>query len=413
MHSWTRVSARLSFLLMTACSQPASEAGPQANATLADIDFMCATVPVQHAYHAEKADVWDAACTQARADAAALTNEGTDMVLLGRLMDALHDNHIHYGRHADGAFRLAPHGADYGFEGDVVTAVRADTQASRAGLRVGDRITHIDGAPLEIAARARLYPPGYNHSDAQKTWARQSTASGVHGRDRSVTVARDGEATTFTMTGDVYPGEASRALPDVSARRITDVIGLIRFNDSLYKSDTAVAAFDEALASLPDARALILDLRDTPSGGNTDVAEPIMGRFITQPLPYQRFLPVDAEPWTDEVEPRGETFTGPVAVMVGKWTGSMGEGMAIGLDGMGRATVIGGEMSRLGGAMHDFTLPSGVPVKLVQADLLHLDGTRRHEWLPPVRAVADNGDGPDLALAKAVDVLGAALQTAR
>jgi carboxyl-terminal processing protease len=40
-------------------------------------------------------------------------------------------------------------------------------------------------------------------------------------------------------------------------------------------------------------------------------------------------------------------------VLVGRWTASMGEGMAIGLDAMKRATIVGTRMAGLNGAVFD------------------------------------------------------------
>jgi C-terminal processing protease CtpA/Prc len=45
----------------------------------------------------------------------------------------------------------------------------------------------------------------------------------------------------------------------------------------------------------------------------------------------------------------------PVVVLVNHWTGSIGEGMAIGLDAMHRARVVGTPMAHLAGAISDFT----------------------------------------------------------
>jgi len=37
-----------------------------------------------------------------------------------------------------------------------------------------------------------------------------------------------------------------------------------------------------------NTKALIIDLRNTPNGGNTDVAEPIMGRLIQKQLNQEK-----------------------------------------------------------------------------------------------------------------------------
>ncbi len=85
----------------------------------------------------------------------------------------------------------------------------------------------------------------------------------------------------------------------------------------------------------------------------------------------------------------------------------MGEGLAIGFDGIERGEVFGSDMARLAGGVEDYRLSqTGFPIRLPAYDLAHLNGTPRHEWSPPHQVVADNGDGPDLALAAALDWIG-------
>ena len=95
-----------------------------------------------------------------------------------------------------------------------------------------------------------------------------------------------------------------------------------------------------------------------------------MGRFISEAQPYQRHdLPTEMREygirqfWAEYVGPRGPfSYDAPLVVLVGRWTGSMGEGLAIGLDGMDRATVIGMPMARLRGALYEHILPhTGIP----------------------------------------------------
>jgi carboxyl-terminal processing protease len=70
-------------------------------------------------------------------------------------------------------------------------------------------------------------------------------------------------------------------------------------------------------------------------------------------------------------------------VLVDHWTGSMGEGMAIGLDGMGRATVAGTRMAGLNGAVFDLELPNTrIRLNYAAERLAHLDGTPREYYVP-------------------------------
>jgi len=83
----------------------------------------------------------------------------------------------------------------------------------------------------------------------------------------------------------------------------------------------------------------------------------------------------------------------------------MGEGMAIGLDGMHRGVVVGTPMAGLPGAVDDFKLPcSGLGIAFPTARLLHLDGTPRERWVPPV--LGDPHAGDDGALQRALEILG-------
>src|SRR5204862_3082578 len=134
------------------------------------------------------------------------------------------------------------------------------------------------------------------------------------------------------------------------------------------------------------SRGLILDLRDLPKGGNTDVAEPIMGRLIEHRMGYQQVAPLHAAKYIKEVSPRGAwTYQAPIVVLVNCWTASMGEGMAIGLDGMKRAAIVGTRMAGLNGGIFNMELPhTKIGVSYAGERLNHINGTPRENFIPPV-----------------------------
>jgi carboxyl-terminal processing protease len=164
---------------------------------------------------------------------------------------------------------------------------------------------------------------------------------------------------------------------------------VIRFNDSLG-DDRTVATFDAAMAgALPD-QPIVLDLTDTASGGNTVVARAIMGWFVDAPTAYQiHNLPAEEREtgvprqWIEQVLPRpGKRHHGTVTVRVGRWTGSLGEGLAVGLDALG-AEVVGDPMAGLLGAIYDHRLAnSGLVIKLPTERLYAVDGTPREDFRP-------------------------------
>ena len=81
--------------------------------------------------------------------------------------------------------------------------------------------------------------------------------------------------------------------------------------------------------------------------------------------------------------PRGDTYSKPVYVLVGRWTGSIGEGMAVGFDGMNRAKVIGTEMHRLAGGMEPIKLlNSNFSFRISIEKMYHPNGTLRELFVP-------------------------------
>ncbi|MCH9687224.1 MAG: hypothetical protein K0V04_37665 [Deltaproteobacteria bacterium] len=77
----------------------------------------------------------------------------------------------------------------------------------------------------------------------------------------------------------------------------------------------------------------------------------------------------------------------------------MGEGTAIGLQGIGRATLVGTRMAGLAGAIYDVTLPvTGWTVALLVESLFRVDGTPREAVVPDVEVdlTVATGDDPVL-----------------
>lgn len=172
--------------------------------------------------------------------------------------------------------------------------------------------------------------------------------------------------------------------------KIIDHIGIITIHNSLGNNNL-IAAFDNALDTLSDTKGIILDIRNTVSGGNTYVAKGIMSRFVSEEKPYQKhalFESYNNQPkikrsFVEYVTPRSKTYKKPLVVLVGRWTGSMGEGLTIGLDGLQRAAIVGTEMRKLLGAVYtvpfkNFSFAYNMPAE----KLYHINGIPREEFVP-------------------------------
>ncbi len=399
----------LAAVLLGACARP-TLTGASCRDFGRDYDVFWRRIRDDYVYLPDKATDWGLVRRLYRPAADTASSRRVFLGLLERSMDELYDPHLGARSNTPSSFRLVPSGLDVWAEWRgqeaVITQLRPGFSAEEAGIRPGMVLVAIDDQPVADAARARLGGALTRVDSAARSWALLSALAGRHDTPRVLTLL-DSAGVQRIVRLDL-PGQqtvdAPRPVPAVEARLLPGDVAYVRLNDLI--DTTTVSAFDAALERLRASRGLILDLRNTPAGGNTDVAEPIMGRFITAREGYQRVAPRRGRPYTREVSPRGPwSYTRPLTVLVGRWTGSMGEGMAIGLDGMKRATVIGSPMAGLAGAVEEVRLPcSGLVVGYPAARLLHLDGTPRERFVPPI-LVPPSPPGTDAALERAVEVL--------
>ena len=268
----------------------------------------------------------------------------------------------------------------------VVTQARADSPAAMAGIRAGDRLAAIEGMPVGAAVTRFWTDLGTEGGVERDGYAARVLAAGWRDRTRQLTLEREG-ALRQVVLPNLYADAPSEDGP-LTARADGDAL-LIAFRDSLGNFDT-IAAFDAAMARAAPGQPVVLDLSETPSGGNTTVARGIMSWFVSEPTAYQiHEWPAEerrtgiARRWIEQVLPReGKHHDGPVTVRVGRWTGSMGEGLAIGMRAIG-AELQGSGMAGLRGAIYDFRLGnSDLVIKLPTERLYAVDGTPREEVVP-------------------------------
>lgn len=152
------------------------------------------------------------------------------------------------------------------------------------------KISAINGAPIRQAVDARLGVCLKTNDIEAENWALLTLLAGRHNETRRIELL-DGNIVSIKKLS-VYRCEEPgiRTLQSLLESRVLSQkpqIGYIRLHNSLGDTNL-IAAFDRALDSLKSTKGLILDMRDTPSGGNTTVARAIMGRFIDQTMSYQR-----------------------------------------------------------------------------------------------------------------------------
>lgn len=384
--------------------EPAQPPGPPEglppDAYAEDFDAAWAFIRDSYAYFDHEAVDWERVRVVLRPRAVEVRDHAGFVGLLEELLEHLCDHHAHLGVNTANSPRLVPSGADLWAAhrpgSAVITAVRAGSAAETSGLRPGMRIVSIDGSPVATAVDDRLPQAVRRDHAASRDWALRTLLAGRHG----ASVRLEVETESGRLDAAFEPGRTNPPDAPLTASRLDGEIGYVRLHDSLGQ-DALIPAWDAAVVRLRDTDGLIIDLRDTPGGGDAVVARPLMGRLVSSALPYQRHeRPDPKQPggsgrtWTEKVKPRGPfTYDGPVAVLVGRWTGSMGEGVAIGLDGMKRADVFGSPMAGLRGAIETLVLRhTKIPVRVPAERLYHVDGTPREAFRPPFPIEAGEGD---------------------
>jgi carboxyl-terminal processing protease len=268
-----------------------------------------------------------------------------------------------------------------------VTDVRESSAASNLGIVAGFTIESVDGKTIAQAVDDFWSAIGVTGvDDARAGFAARILVAGR--RDRSTTISlgdAHGRVIGFTL-----PSQYTRRSEGAGVRSHMEGLSrVIVIDDALGDSDT-IAAFDQAMIAISVDTPLIIDLTNTPSGGNTTVARAIMGWFVDRPRFYQTHRsPVEerrtgiARQWTEQVLPRaGKYHPNLPVIRVGRWTGSMGEGLAIGFAALG-AKVQGRPMAGLLGAIEDIELPaSKLVVKLPTERLMTIDGMPREQFAP-------------------------------
>ena len=308
-----------------------------------------------------------------------------------RALTLLADHHAITGASLKDSWAVFPSYGDLWIEKDAatyrVTAVREGSPAAAAGVRSGDRLLQVEDKPTAKAVADFWSDLGATGGGERDAFAARVLAAGRRDRPRRLTFGRAGQPARELALPNLYVAPRGQLPPVTSSTAGREY--RIRFNDSLGDAAT-IAAFDAAMGKMGTGRRLVIDLTDTPSGGNTSVARGVLGWFVRRPAFYQvHNLPAEerstgiARQWVEQVLPRvGKSHAGPVVVRVGRWTGSMGEGLAIGFDAIG-ARVEGERMAGLLGAITDHRLEqSGLVIKFPTERLSATDGTPREKFVP-------------------------------
>jgi C-terminal processing protease CtpA/Prc len=277
-----RTSVRLAMaaLLATGLSVAQAEAPGflSAEQRAADFASFCQFVEDEYAYFDLKKTDWNRACKFYTSQATSADDRTAYLGFLEQALGELYDHHAHLGTNTPRSYQLVPTQTDlfatWSGGRAVIADVRTGSAAETAGLVPGMEVLAIDGEPIDEVLKS-IEPRFLSHEDpAARQWALQLALAGRHERDATRLLIRVGGKLREFEFVSVHPEPSS-----LLSHRVVGTVGHVRIHNSLGEQ-TLVQAFDQALSEMPGIRALVIDLRDTPSGGNSAVARGIMGRLV-------------------------------------------------------------------------------------------------------------------------------------
>jgi C-terminal processing protease CtpA/Prc len=318
-----------------------------------------------------------------------VTSQQAFIKFMEGVINECYNGHISLYTNLSTSNRIIPSGQDIYVEKInhqfVITDLRKGYKAEKSGLKIGDEILLFQGNAIDSQLQQFLPKYTNTHTNDMYQYAIDMLFAGTHNTNRILTINRNG--TTITLNADSIKLSSKSSL--LETKQLNQTTAYIKINDALGNFNL-INLFDQALDSFLLFKNIIIDLTETPSGGNTTVARSIMGRFIHKALPYQQHEFDETafqtkRQWVEYVTPRKTQFKGNVYVMVGHWTGSMGEGMAIGFDGLKRAKIVGTSMAKLLGAVQGFTMTeTNIGFQIPTERLYHINGIPREKFIPTI-----------------------------
>jgi C-terminal processing protease CtpA/Prc len=307
---------------------------------------------------------------------------------LESIINELHNGHISLNTNLYTSNKIIPSGSDIFVQRRdstyIITDIRKNYPSELCGLKPGLQVIKFNGEKIDSLLGNFL--PKYTkiYNDDMFEYAVNMMFAGTHDKKRVITTLEHGFEKNYFPDEFKIPHHSSNLLEFII---IKSNIGYIKINNSLF-DDELIPAFDAAIDSLYNTTTLIIDLTETPSGGNSAVARAIMGRFIEKEMPYQKHEAFETKykirrSWIEYVSPRKSIYNKEVIIMVGHWTGSMGEGIAIGFDAIGKTKIVGTKMAGLLGAIDGFKLSqTNIGFQIPTERMYHVNGTPREDYRP-------------------------------
>jgi C-terminal processing protease CtpA/Prc len=339
--------------------------------------------------------------------------------ILEKAFYEIYDHHAGLNTNTDRSQRLVPSGTDIWAEyidgKPVITEVRKGLGAASCGIVAGMEVVAVNDVPVTNAIQPFLPISGNQVDSEAKNFALRLLLAGNHITPRKISLKYKGAIQDYFPDRNGFLIDEMK-YPSMVEGSMIGTVGYIKVNDFLY-DNALIPVFDSIMKGMEKTTGLIIDLRETASGGNTNVAKAILGWFIAKEAFYQKHEYYYEEKsngikrsWEEIVSPRkGKYYKKPLVILCDHWTGSIAEGITIGFDALHRpnTTIIGTAMARLNGAVYSYELPNTkIHFSFPAERLYHINGVPREKYVPPV-VVPVNGQSfsSDVFIEKALQHL--------
>lgn len=357
-----------------------------------DFDLFWNTINEEYAYFDAKLTDWNKVKKVYNERLQSLKEDWEFTYMIELMKHELYDNHIGLNKNLAFSFRLIPNDLDACIQIKdgkyFISDIRYGYTIEDANIRIGDELVSVNGRGIVEEINWNM-PAGISApNDEVREHFANLIFAGRHNKARKVQLIRNGKTITLELPKPKSKVQSKNLL---DYKVLANNIGYIKINNSLTENEV-VKLFPKAVDKLMKTKALIIDLRETHSGGNTVVAKSIMGKFVTKEIPYQIHERVGVEKYfgikrkyIELLTPLKNPYTKPVYILVSRWTGSVGEAIAQGFSNIKSATVVGTDMAKLLGAIRCQKLPtSGINFCFPFEKLYNVDGTPREEFTPDV-----------------------------
>jgi carboxyl-terminal processing protease len=332
-------------------------------------------------YLKEKNELWKCIKETYSEKVGQITTKFEHILFYENLLNELYDNHIHLNTNTSQSYRLdAPiyvvnrNGKTY-LKNVWQTQLKDTIQTNL----IGAEIITFNG--IDFQEKIKAFPTICQNKNDKKIreWIANKIVAGKRNESRVLGLKLQNGKTLKLDIDSLKLREEKFALSPSMIENKS--IGLIRVNNTLG-NQILVKEFKRVVPQMDSTKALIIDLRNTISGGNTSIALPIMGMFINEKKSYQLYEDHKTK-YLGYIKPNKLNYDKPVYILVNRWTGSMGEGIAVGLNTIDGIEVIGTEMARLAGGIKSLNFKNhnyGFQVSFEK--IFDIQGNPREEFVP-------------------------------